>query len=74
MAITNKMFQDRAQKYEKDIGILISKEMIDELKIVVETKFSLYIEGDRLVIEPKQMNLSIKEIVDLITEENKHNQ
>ncbi|GEQ33804.1 hypothetical protein B795N_16860 [Marinilactibacillus psychrotolerans] len=48
--------------------------MIDELKIVVETKFSLYIEGDRLVIEPKQMNLSIKEIVDLITEENKHNQ
>lgn len=68
------MFQDRAQKYEKDIGILISKEMIDELKIVVETKFSLYIEGDRLVIEPKQMNLSIKEIVDLITEENKHNQ
>ncbi|MFL2061894.1 hypothetical protein [Marinilactibacillus psychrotolerans] len=74
MAITNKMFQDRAQKYEKDIGILISKEMIDELKIVVETKFSLYIEGDRLVIELKQMNLSIKEIVDLITEENKHNQ
>lgn len=68
------MFQDRAQKYEKDIGILISKEMIDELKIVVETKFSLYIEGDRLVIELKQMNLSIKEIVDLITEENKHNQ
>ncbi|API89786.1 hypothetical protein BKP56_11175 [Marinilactibacillus sp. 15R] len=74
MAITNKMFQDRAQKYEKDIGILISKEMIDELKIIVETKFSLYIEGDRLVIEPKQMNLIIKEMVDLITEENKHNQ
>lgn len=68
------MFQDRAQKYEKDIGILISKEMIDELKIIVETKFSLYIEGDRLVIEPKQMNLVIKEMVDLITEENKHNQ
>lgn len=68
------MFQDRAQKYEKDIGILISKEMIDELKIIVETKFSLYIEGDRLVIEPKQMNLIIKEMVDLITEENKHNQ
>lgn len=72
MAITIKMFQGRARKYGKDIGILIPMEVTDELKIVAETEVTMYIEGNRLVIEPNQKNLSIEEMVDLITEENKH--
>lgn len=61
----------KTQKWGNSIGVRIPKSMADHLQIGDSTDVYIKEEGDRIIIEKKK-DLTLEEMVDMITEENKH--
>lgn len=73
MAFTENEIKKKAQKWGNSIGIRIPKDMADSLHIEEETAVYITLEEDRLIIKPEtKEELSLEEMLEKITEENKH--
>ena len=62
----------QVKKWGNNLGIRIPKSVSDELLLREDSEVYLYVENDRLIIEPKRK--SLQTLVDDITEDNIHSE
>lgn len=62
----------QVKKWGNSLGIRIPKSVSDELLLREDSEVYLYVENDRLIIEPKRK--SLQTLVDGITEDNSHSE
>lgn len=62
----------QVKKWGNSLGIRIPKSISDELLLREDSEVYLYVENDRLIIEPKRK--SLQTLVDDITEDNIHSE
>lgn len=62
----------QVKKWGNSLGIRIPKSVSDELLLREDSEVYLYVENDRLIIEPKRK--SLQTLVDDITEDNIHSE
>lgn len=60
----------QVKKWGNSLGIRIPKAVSDELLLREDSEVYLYVENDRLIIEPKRKSLQV--LIEDITEDNLH--
>lgn len=67
-----KIMTTKVQKWGNSLAIRIPKNIADQIDIDQGTEIELYVEDDGLIIKPKRKTLSLNDLLNKVTDENRH--